>query len=75
MAGMRRLKTSQDIRRYLANLINRAESGETEIMTASKLGYLASILAKVIETSDLEERIKRLEEMKPGRLQAVGGGR
>jgi len=61
MPKRRRLKTMQDVRRYLANLINRAEAGEVEPSLASKLGYLANSLAKVIEGSDLEKRIKRLE--------------
>ncbi len=61
MPKRRRLKTMQDIRRYLANLINRAEAGEVEPSLASKLGYLANSLVKVIEGSELENRIKRLE--------------
>jgi len=51
----------QDVRRYLANLINRAEAGEVEPSLASKLGYLANSLANVIHGSDLEKRIERLE--------------
>ena len=51
----------QDVRRYLANLINRAEAGEVEPSLASKLGYLANSLANVIQGSELEKRIKKLE--------------
>ena len=58
----RRLKTLTDIRRYLAGLINRTESGEVESSLAGRLGYLANSLARIIETSDLEKRIVELEE-------------
>jgi len=57
----RRLKTALDLRRYLANLINRVEQGETSPEMASKLGYLSNILLRVIEGSDLEKRIEALE--------------
>ena len=57
----RRLKTATDLRRYLANLINRVEQGETSPEIASKLGYLSNILLRVIEGSDLEKRIEALE--------------
>ena len=57
----RRLKTALDLRRYLANLINRVEQGETSPEIASKLGYLSNILLRVIEGSDLEKRIEALE--------------
>ena len=58
----RRLKTASDLRRYLANLINRVELGETTPEIASKLGYLSNILLRVIEGSDFEARIEALEK-------------
>ncbi|MBE0576901.1 MAG: hypothetical protein IH613_13520 [Desulfuromonadales bacterium] len=58
----RRLKTATDLRRYLANLINRVEQGETTPEMASKLGFLVNILLKAIEISDLEKRIEALEQ-------------
>jgi hypothetical protein len=57
----RRLKTAQDLRRYLADLINRVEQKEITPETASKLGYLANILLRVIEGADFEARIEALE--------------
>lgn len=59
---MRRLNNLQDLRRYLANLINRTESGEVDANLSGKLGYLASILHRVIEGGDLEARIDVLEK-------------
>ena len=57
----RRLKTLDDVRRYLASLINRTESGDVEPSLAGRLGYLANSLARVIETSDLERRLAEIE--------------
>ena len=57
----RRLKTMEDIRRYMADLINRTEHGKVEAGLAGKLGYLSSILVKIIETGDIEKRLEVLE--------------
>ena len=62
MAGRRRLKSLEDVRRYLANLINRTEAGNVDPSLAGKLGYLANSLAKIIEGSDIEKRISELEK-------------
>ena len=62
MATRRRLKTSADCRRYLANLINRLEAGEIEEPKAGKLGYLTSLLIRAIEGGVLEKRLDELEE-------------
>ncbi|NOY13295.1 MAG: hypothetical protein GXP51_06335 [Deltaproteobacteria bacterium] len=58
----KRLKTAADLRRYLANLINRVESGEIETDKAGKLGYLSNIMLRVMETSDIEKRLEALEQ-------------
>jgi len=59
---MKRLKTTCDLRRYIADLIRRTEAGTVEPGLAGKLGYLAGILLKCIETSDLEQRMTMLEK-------------
>jgi len=43
-------------------LIRRTEAGAVEPGLAGKLGYLAGILLKCIETSDLEQRMTMLEK-------------
>lgn len=58
----KRLKNTTDLRRYIANLINRTENGDVEPNLAGKLGYLVSLLAKLIETGDLEKRVEDLEK-------------
>ena len=62
MAGRKRLKTMEDVRRYLATLINLTEAGKIEPALSGKLGYLVSILVRVLEGSDLEKRIEKLEK-------------
>ena len=64
---MRRLNNMLDLRRYLANLINRTEAGEVAPVLAGKLGYLASILQRVIEGGDLERRVGELETLLNGK--------
>ena len=58
----KRLQTLQDVRRYLASLINRLESGDIEESTASKLAYISNILISCIKDSDIEARLKALED-------------
>ena len=58
----KRLKSAEDLRRYIANLIIRAEKGEVDANLAGKLGYLANILRQCIETSELDKRLELLEK-------------
>lgn len=62
MAGRARLKTLSDLRRHMASLINKTEAGEVDASTLSKLSYAVNILSGIIQSSDIEERIKRLEQ-------------
>jgi hypothetical protein len=57
----RRLKTLEDIRRYLSHLILSIESGNLEPGTGGRLAYIASILIRAIEGSELEKRVEELE--------------
>lgn len=57
----RRLNTAQDVRRYLANLINRVEAGKIEEGRAKTLTYMLSLLVRTIEGGDLEKRIEEIE--------------
>jgi len=56
-----RLKTADDLRRYVARLINEARRGEVDPMLAGRLGYLCNILLGIIRDSDLETRLAALE--------------
>lgn len=66
MAGKRavRLKSLGDVHRFLAKTINQLHRGDIEESRAAKLGYLCNILIGVIKDSDLEARIRILEEFR-----------
>lgn len=64
----RRLKTLEDVRRFLASLIRRMESDEIDPTKGGRLAYISSILIRAIEGSDIEKRVAELEKQvsKPG---------
>ena len=64
----RRLKTMEDVRRFLADTINRLNKDDIDPGKASKLGYLCQILTRVIEGSDLEKRVAEIEKAVKERL-------
>lgn len=55
------LKTANDVAAELARVYRRARSEELDAQTASRLANILQILARLIETSDLEKRIEALE--------------
>lgn len=62
-----RLKTCDDVRRFLAATINRVNRGELDHQIGGRLAYMANILVATIRDSDLEARLARLEkEMNQG---------
>ena len=58
-----RLRTEDDCRRYLANLINRLEVKEVSISRADTLGRLTKILLHAIAARDLADRVAELEKI------------
>ena len=58
----RRLKTLEDVRRYLAHLIKAIEADEIEASKGGRLAYISSILIRAIEGTDLEKRVAELEK-------------
>lgn len=63
----KRLKTLSDCRRFLAAVANQLDDNEIETDKARALGYIVSIMQKIIEGSDLEQRVAALEAEKNGR--------
>lgn len=55
----RRLNTAQDVRRYLAGIINRLEKNKITPEVARQLTYAASLLIRVIE---LDRQLKNKGE-------------
>lgn len=58
-----RLKSSDDVAKYIARCIKRAERGEGEENRRYKLVMMASMLLKAIEAADIEKRVTRLEDV------------
>lgn len=59
-----KLDTMQDVRREMAKVYREARSGLVDVQDATKLTWCLQAVAKVIEGSDLEQRIEKLEELK-----------
>jgi len=57
----RRLKTLPDLRRYIADVINRVEAGTMPESKAKTLGYLCNCLRGVIEGSEIDARLTEIE--------------
>jgi len=58
----RRLKSLEDVRRYLAYLIRATESGKMEARMGGKLAYISSILLRAIEGADLKSWVEVIEQ-------------
>lgn len=67
---MKRLQNAHDLRRYMANLINRTEAGNIEVNLGKSLAYMSSILIRVIEGGDLERRVEQLERKLESKLES-----
>ncbi|ADK83491.1 conserved hypothetical protein [Desulfarculus baarsii DSM 2075] len=62
-----RLKTCDDVRRFLAATINRVNRGELDHQIGGRLAYMANILVATIRDSDFEQRLAALEGQGNGR--------
>jgi hypothetical protein len=56
------LHSGQDVAAFLAETINQVRKGLVSPKIASTVGYLSSLLMKALETSDIEERLARVEQ-------------
>lgn len=50
------------LRAELASIYREARRGEIDTQSATRLAYLLQVLAKVIETGDIERRLELLEQ-------------
>lgn len=60
--GRIRLGTISDVAKELRKLYREARAGVISSGEATKLAYLLNMLAQLLTTSDLEARLKALEE-------------
>jgi len=57
----KRFNSLTDCKRFLAKVANDLNDDEITPDKARALGYLVSIMQKILEAGDLEERIAKLE--------------
>lgn len=57
------IKTNKDIVDLMESVINRVKQGTLDIRIANTIGYLAGVSQKAIKETEVEERLKRIEEM------------
>ena len=63
---MRQLKTSEDIRRFIAWLCDQAEKGKMAISKADKLSLMATRCLKAVEVGANEEIRQIIEQLERG---------
>ena len=57
----KRFNTLSDCKRFLARVANDLNDDQVTADKARALGYIVSIMAKVLEGSDFEARLEKLE--------------
>jgi len=62
MPKQRRLKTVEDVRRYLAHVLLRVEAQELDAQVAGRMAYISNVLLKAIADGELERRVAVLEK-------------
>jgi len=55
------LKTAENVRSELARIYRDAKTGKRDVSDVSKLANILQIMARLIETSDIEARLEKLE--------------
>jgi hypothetical protein len=56
-----RLNTAEDVRKEIARLYREGKAGARDVSDVSRLANVLAVLGRMIETSDLEQRIELLE--------------
>jgi len=59
--GYSQLSNLSDIRKFVSKLINDRRRDNIDSSMSRDCGYLAKILMEIMQNSELEERIKKLE--------------
>jgi len=59
-----KLDTTKDIQHEMGKIFREARSFLLDVQDASRLVYMLSTIGKVVETSDLEQRVEHLEDRK-----------
>ena len=61
--GESKVRTSEDIVELMESVINRVKQGNLDIRVANTIGYLAGVTQKAIREVEVEDRLKRIENI------------
>ena len=61
--GYSQLSSLSDIRKFVSKLINDRRRDNIDSSMSRDCGYLSKILMEIMQNSEIEERIKKLEEI------------
>jgi len=61
--GYSQLSSLSDIRKFVSKLINDRRRDNIDSAMSRDCGYLSKILMEIMQNSEIEERIKKLEEI------------
>ena len=68
-------ESASDVKNLLAEVMAEIRAGKMDPKLGTTLGYLGTSLLKAIETSDIEQRLSKLEATNELEHEAVGAGR
>ncbi len=60
---IKKIKTSSDVVSLMEDTINEVKRGRLDTRVANTIGYLAGVTQKAIKDVEVEERLKRIEEL------------
>jgi len=58
-----KVRTSEDIVILMESVINKVKQGVLDIRVANTIGYLAGVSQKAIKEVEVEDRLKRIEDL------------
>lgn len=61
--GESKVRTNEDIVMLMESVINRVKQGSLDIRVANTIGYLAGVSQKAIKEVEVEDRLKRIEDL------------
>lgn len=58
-----KVRTNQDVVELMEGVINNVKRGVLDVRVANTLGYLAGVSQRAIKEVEVEERLRRIEEL------------
>lgn len=61
--GESKVRTNEDIVELMEGVINKVKQGVLDVRVANTIGYLAGVSQKAIKEVEVEDRLKRIEDI------------